>query len=63
MNRASPVDLYKAMDLAQSFSRSGILFVPVPVICDSDRDKFGAIAIEQMAKIEDECEVILTIAR
>ena len=51
------------MELANSFAQAGILFVPIPVMNLDEQIKFGAIAIEQMAKIEDEYEVILKVAR
>jgi hypothetical protein len=31
MNRASPVDLRKALEAARAYTDAGILFVPVPV--------------------------------
>ena len=63
MNKASPIEIRKAVECANAFLRAGILFVPIPVMNLDEQVKFGAIAIEQMAKIEDECEVILTVAR
>ena len=37
MNRASPAVLRKALEYAQLLSKSGIDFVPVPVLSDEDK--------------------------
>lgn len=37
MNRASPIDLRKAMEVAQRLTRVGIEFVCIPVMGDRDR--------------------------
>lgn len=36
MNRARPVDLRKAMEVAQAYLKAGLWFVPVPVLNDKD---------------------------
>lgn len=38
MNRASPADLRKAMEIAQLLLRAGIDFVPVPVLDQEQKD-------------------------
>ena len=32
MNKASPVDLRKAMETATALMKAGVLFVPIPVV-------------------------------
>lgn len=36
MNRASPTDLRKAMEIAQAYLKAGLWFVPVPVLNNQD---------------------------
>lgn len=36
MNRASPVELRKAIQTAEAFAKAGILFVPIPVMDEKD---------------------------
>lgn len=36
MNRASPVDIRKAMDAANTYKQAGILFVPMPVFSEEE---------------------------
>jgi hypothetical protein len=36
MNRASPTDLRKAMEVAQTYTKAGLWFVPVPVLNNED---------------------------
>lgn len=52
MNRASPVDLRKAMDVANTFVKAGILFVPVPVLNDADHAALVADVNKRLGLIE-----------
>jgi hypothetical protein len=36
IHRANPEDLRKCLELAQTLAKSGIKFVPVPVVSDDD---------------------------
>jgi hypothetical protein len=36
MNRASPTDLRKAIEVAQTYTKAGLWFVPVPVLNNQD---------------------------
>lgn len=44
MERASPIELRKAMDASSLLSQAGILFVPVPVVGAEDCAKLMAEA-------------------
>lgn len=37
MNRASPVDLRKALEAAHAYAKAGILFVPMPVFTEEEQ--------------------------
>ncbi|HDT3081135.1 TPA: DUF1382 family protein [Klebsiella aerogenes] len=49
MNRASPVDLRKSIEIANHLARIGIRFVPIPVATD---EEFQALAAELSRKLE-----------
>lgn len=49
MNRASPVDLRKSIEIANYLARIGIRFVPIPVATD---EEFQALAAELSRKLE-----------
>lgn len=52
MNRASPVDLRKSLEIANHLARIGIRFVPIPVASEEDFQKLAAELsrrLEQMA--------------
>lgn len=36
MNKASPLDLRKAIEVANIYVKAGILFVPMPVLSEED---------------------------
>ena len=38
MNRANPADLRRALEYAQLLAKSGIDFIPVPVLNEKDRE-------------------------
>ncbi|HBM7610104.1 DUF1382 family protein [Escherichia coli] len=52
MNRASPVDLRKSLEIANHLARIGIRFVPIPVASEEDFQTLAAelsLRLEQMA--------------
>ena len=52
MNRASPVDLRKSIEIANHLAHIGISFVPIPVASEEDFQKLAAELsrrLEQMA--------------
>ncbi|WPR78685.1 DUF1382 family protein [Klebsiella aerogenes] len=49
MNRASPVDLRKSIEIANHLAHIGIRFVPIPVATD---EEFKALSAELSQKLE-----------
>ncbi|MER1454248.1 MULTISPECIES: DUF1382 family protein [Enterobacteriaceae] len=49
MNRASPVDLRKSLEIANHLARIGIRFVPIPVASEED---FQTLAAELSRRLE-----------
>ena len=59
MNRASPVDLRKSIELATHLAHIGIRFVPIPVATDEEFQVLAAELsrkLEQMAVETEKCE-------
>lgn len=48
MNRASPVELRKALEAANIFVKAGILFVPIPIVAEDDKKILGQLLAEQL---------------
>lgn len=48
MNRARPVDLRKAMEVAQAYLKAGLWFVPVPVLNNED---FNALVKQSYSRL------------
>ncbi|EGV0696172.1 DUF1382 family protein [Enterobacter roggenkampii] len=49
MNRASPVDLRKSLEIANHLANIGIRFVPIPV---ASEEEFQTLAAELSRKLE-----------
>ncbi|EOW9565558.1 DUF1382 family protein [Enterobacter hormaechei] len=49
MNRASPVDLRKSIEIANHLSHIGIRFVPIPVATE---EEFQTLAAELFGRLE-----------
>ncbi|HDS2646548.1 TPA: DUF1382 family protein [Klebsiella aerogenes] len=49
MNRASPVDLRKSIEIANHLAHIGIRFVPIPVATD---EEFKSLSAELSRKLE-----------
>jgi len=54
MNRASPVDLRIALEMAHSLAKAGVVFVPVPVLSDEDKAILVRDAYMRLDQIEKE---------
>ena len=57
MNRASSVDIRKAILVANEFVKTGIDFVPVPVLSDEDKAILVRDVQMRLSQIENESEV------
>lgn len=56
MNQASPVQLRKALEAAQAMVKEGIMFVPMPVADEEERNRRVTEAnklLEQMAQASE----------
>lgn len=49
MNRASPVDLRKSLEIANHLARIGIRFVPIPIATE---EEFQTLAAELSRRLE-----------
>lgn len=49
MNRATPVDLKKSLEIANNLARIGIRFVPIPVATE---EEFQAMTAELSRRLE-----------
>lgn len=56
MNRASPVDLRKAIEVANAYTKAGILFVPMPVLNEADHHDLVQQASQRIEQILEETE-------
>lgn len=56
MERASPVELRKAIAMANALAEAGLSFVPVPVLDDADRESLVAQAMARMDILASEAE-------
>jgi len=56
MNRASPVDLRLALEMAHSLAKAGVVFVPVPVLSDEDKAILVRDVQTRITQIEKEAE-------
>lgn len=52
MKKASPVELRKALTLVKDLTDAGILFVPIPVINDTDRIELANKLEDQLIKLD-----------
>ena len=54
MNRANPLELRKALELAHAFVTAGIDFVPVPVLTQDDKNELAMDVQTRLKQIEKE---------
>lgn len=54
MNRASPAEIRKALELANTLARAGVLFVPIPLLDEKDKADLGWLIEKQMDRLEKE---------
>ncbi|HAS9375944.1 TPA: DUF1382 family protein [Enterobacter hormaechei] len=51
MNKASPVDLRKSLEIANNLAHIGIRFVPIPVA--TEEEEFQTLATELSRRLEE----------
>lgn len=56
MNRASPVDMRKALAMAHEMSQAGLLFVPMPVASPEEFAAMARQAHERLGEIAQAAE-------
>ncbi|RWU21293.1 hypothetical protein DM813_19085 [Pseudomonas alkylphenolica] len=56
MNRASPVEMRKAMEVANTLAKAGLLFVCVPVMSESDHDDLVHLAKQRLGELVEKAE-------
>ena len=56
MNRASPVDMRKALEIVQALKDAGILFVPIPVLNEAQQVHLNKILHDALMEIERVCK-------
>lgn len=53
INRASPVELRKALEAAQAMVKAGILFIPIPVMTNKQIAVAAVIGEQHFNEIEE----------
>ena len=56
MNRASPVDLRLALEMAHSLAKAGVDFVTIPVLSNKDKQLLLRDVQTRITQIEKEAE-------
>ena len=56
MNKATPVQLRKCLESATAMVKSGILFVPMPVLSDEDHANLINQMLERFEKMEADAQ-------
>lgn len=56
MKRAHPTSLRTALEAAQALAKTGVLFVPVPVLNTDDHVALSNQMIERLSQLEQQAE-------
>ena len=56
MNRASPVEMRKALEVVAQMKAAGILFVAIPVVNESQHEQLKKMLNDALEEIARQCE-------
>lgn len=56
IQRASPADLRKALEIANTLAKAGLLFIPMPVLSAEDASGLQRQAFERLDKLTQAAE-------
>lgn len=56
MNKASPVEIRKCLEMANILAHAGVRFVPVPVTSDDEFNSLVSHSYGILDKIADDCD-------
>lgn len=56
MKRANPADLRRAVDVANTYVKAGILFVPMPALDQADHDALVAQSADRLERLAQTAE-------
>lgn len=56
MKRANPADLRRAADVAHTYVKAGILFVPMPALDQADHDELVAQSADRLERLAQAAE-------
>lgn len=54
IEKASPVEMRKALEIVDQYRKAGIMFVPIPVLSKDEEATYGLIAVQQLQRIAEE---------
>jgi len=54
IERASPVEMRKTLEIVDEFKKAGIKFIPIPILSEDDSKLLGAIMLKQMEQLDKE---------
>lgn len=56
MDKATPVELRRSLELVEAMKKAGIGFIPIPILNEKDRLELYSMLNDRLCKIEKESE-------
>ena len=56
MNRATPTDIRKGLEMAKTLAEAGMRFIPMPVFDDDDQEKLVLHMQNRIEKVLQDCQ-------